>query len=413
MAGLTWLAFIGIVFRLEIGVLGFIAAIVFSLVFGQSNVFTNLILLAFGTFFGAALSFLVDSHFWGYNVIPELSAFVFNVVEGKSADWGVEPYAAYFKKYIPQLFSPPVVLLLLPLGLLSDPSDDGLVVLDDHKQVIHRPSWNSLRALFISAILFVAVMSIQPHKEWRFIIYIVPALTLVAGYGISSLVDKSLTSWSRRVTVFVMVAFVGVSFISSCSKAYISSFNYPGGEALRLVNQLAVNSNSSKQILIHLDVPTCMTGASRFGELHNQRVVYDKTEDPSELNKIWEHIDFLVTEVRVNDPVWEKAASVQKFSQISLYPVVSLFQQHPTKEKLVKHLANTFVDSFKTMDFSAFKEFVDSAVLKTDYIYIYRRINSEPGEPIAETYSKIEELEEPDMEEVKEQINEQIDELEQ
>lgn len=35
------------------------------------------------------LSLSVDSYFWRYTVLPELSGFIFNVLEGRSAEWGV------------------------------------------------------------------------------------------------------------------------------------------------------------------------------------------------------------------------------------------------------------------------------------------------------------------------------------
>jgi len=37
----------------------------------------------------AALTIAVDSHFWRTPVWPELSGVHFNIVQGKSADWGV------------------------------------------------------------------------------------------------------------------------------------------------------------------------------------------------------------------------------------------------------------------------------------------------------------------------------------
>lgn len=63
LSGLTWLAFTGIVFRLEVGLFGLIIAIVSSLGFGQSNIFGNIIYLAMGTLLGGFTSFCIDSYF--------------------------------------------------------------------------------------------------------------------------------------------------------------------------------------------------------------------------------------------------------------------------------------------------------------------------------------------------------------
>lgn len=89
MTGLTWLAFLGIIFRLEIGVFAVIIAAVSSGVFGQSNIFINVAMLIAGTIAGGFTTTFIDSYFWGYLCIPELFAFKFNVLEGNSELWGL------------------------------------------------------------------------------------------------------------------------------------------------------------------------------------------------------------------------------------------------------------------------------------------------------------------------------------
>lgn len=67
----------------------------------------------------------------------------------------------------------------------------------------------------------------------------------------------------------VMISLAGTIFM-----LWVSSLNYPGGEALRQAHSLI----PSEEVYIHLDVGTAMTGASRFGQ-RNPRWWYSKTED--------------------------------------------------------------------------------------------------------------------------------------
>ena len=202
LSGLTWLAFTGIVFRLEVGLFGLIIAIVSSLGFGQSNIFGNIIYLAMGTLLGGFTSFCIDSYFWGRPLIPEIDSFIFNIVQGKSTEWGTEPWDTYFKKYLFQLFRPPVILMLAIPGLINDPANDG-TKFGDKKSVPH-PARYSLRILFISSILFIAAMSFQPHKEWRFIVYTIPIFTLQAANGVTNICQKWGLSVLNKVLIFII-----------------------------------------------------------------------------------------------------------------------------------------------------------------------------------------------------------------
>jgi alpha-1,6-mannosyltransferase len=48
---------------------------------------------------GAVLSTVVDSFFWGRWTWPEFEAIVFNVVEGKSEQWGVSLLVVGFSRF--------------------------------------------------------------------------------------------------------------------------------------------------------------------------------------------------------------------------------------------------------------------------------------------------------------------------
>lgn len=128
-----------------------------------------------------AATTLVDSFFWQqWPLWPELHSILFNVVDGKSAEWGVctfrfslltnpsscllqvSSYRTYFVNHLPK-----TLLTAFPLsivGLLSDAR---------------------IRSLLLPVIIFVLILSSLPHKEWRFIVYSVPLFTVAAARGAS------------------------------------------------------------------------------------------------------------------------------------------------------------------------------------------------------------------------------------
>ena len=209
------LAFTAIVFRSEIAVL--LATLSFSLlIFRKVSLFDVIKSATIAGLIGTLLSLVVDSYFWQTPLmIPELKGFIFNVIEGKSADWGTEPLSAYFLIHLPKL-----------LGTVARPS----------------------------------------------------------GYFI----------------LYGLVPF---------------------------------DLKAEDPLVVHLDVPVCMTGANKFGQLFEIRspnypwVIYDKTEDVDELEEIMDSFDFLVSATAPADitreyPLpedykWKLVDTVKSFNSIN------------------------------------------------------------------------------------------------
>ena len=80
----------------------------------------------------------------------------------------VSPFYSYLLVHLPKL-----LLTAFPLAVLG--------ALVDHRQ----------RTMILSATLFVSMMSILAHKEWRFIIYVVPFFNLSASVGASHMYVRS------------------------------------------------------------------------------------------------------------------------------------------------------------------------------------------------------------------------------
>ncbi|CAI5757541.1 unnamed protein product [Candida verbasci] len=281
LSGLTWLAFTGIIFRLEVGVFATIYAVLLML-YTEPPVI--IIYLIAGTIIGGLFSVVVDSFYWQKLLIPELHSFIFNIVEGKSVEWGTEPYLRYFNKYLIQLFRPPIILALCPPGLVN--------------------CSNRLRLLFISSIIYILVMSFQPHKEWRFIIYVVPIFTLTAATGLLNIAKKWNESLSNKLLLLIVLGIIGGTSVLSLFMGYVSSFNYPGGEALQFLNSY-VNESAN----VHLDVASCMTGITRFGQ-SNELINYNKTE--SEID--YKDFDYLISSKKLE---FEKLYTAKLFKQLS------------------------------------------------------------------------------------------------
>jgi alpha-1,6-mannosyltransferase len=251
-----------------------------------------------GLIIGLLCTVPLDSYFWqSFPLWPEWSAFYYNTIQGHSADWGISPWHFYFSNALPRLMLNPLTYLLcIPLALLNPTT--------------RRLSFDILTPL----LAFGTIYSFLPHKEWRFIIYIVPGLTAVAGAGASWIFVRRSKSAFYGIVSLALVGSVILSFAASAAILAISSLNYPGGTALQVLhNQIPHPPNT--HFSVHFDNLACQTGVSRFLERHEgpqtildvleaQEVMrertwtYDKSEDPEKLLDpvFWAQFDYVLAE---------------------------------------------------------------------------------------------------------------------
>jgi alpha-1,6-mannosyltransferase len=116
--------------------------------------------------FFISLSVLVDSYFWGKLLWPEGQVLYFNTILNKSHEWGTLPFWWYFYSAIPRAMF--LSLFLIPCALFND-----------RKKLFNY--------LLLPAVGFVLIYSFLPHKELRFIIYVLPLLNCVAAKGLDDL----------------------------------------------------------------------------------------------------------------------------------------------------------------------------------------------------------------------------------
>ncbi|KAI9894664.1 MAG: dolichyl-P-Man:Man(7)GlcNAc(2)-PP-dolichol alpha-1,6-mannosyltransferase [Vezdaea aestivalis] len=305
--GLYLLTFAGVVFRSEIALLIFTLSS-YNLITSRMSL-TKVVIPAglVGTLVGLLISVPTDMFFWRSSIPlwSELQGFIFNVVQSKSSEWGISSWHYYFTSAVPRLLINPLCLLLLiPLPLLLPPY---------RKRALD---------LGIPAVSFVALYSIQPHKEWRFIIYIIPQLTAISALGAHWIWMRRAKSLTYRFLALLLLSSVLASFFASTAMAVVSSYNYPGGHALRHLHQIP--QGNRRIVNVHMDVLSCMTGVSRFQEKSATELTfwtYDKTEDPEMLLRpdFWERFDYVLAE-RPEKIIgsWEIIETINGFAGIQL-----------------------------------------------------------------------------------------------
>ncbi|AAS50408.1 AAR043Cp [Eremothecium gossypii ATCC 10895] len=349
------LSFTAVVFRLELGAMCIGLALA-ALVARKVSVMEIIRFGIIGSGVGLGLSATIDSYFWGRSCVPEMDAFVFNVIGGQSAKWGTEPLLAYFTRYLPRLFFPPMVTVFCIAGV--------------------RIASTPFRIVFAASLIHIMLLSLQPHKEWRFIIYSVPAITLLGSMGAAYLF--SLANW-RQANGFSMRILILISpllmLMHSVLMSYISSMNYPGGYALSAFNKYVLDNNISNAT-VHLDVFTCMTGATLFGQLPDSYgIIYDKTEG-DELLDAWSSFDYVIT----TDPnsslppvtgyKWERIQTTEAFDRFDLKTIPEIINSEVAKGFPI------LKDAILSADLQPVKAAFTDVIRCRDSVYTYKRVEN-------------------------------------
>ncbi|KAM0483545.1 hypothetical protein ACHAPX_002036 [Trichoderma viride] len=266
------------------------------------------------------LSIPIDSYFWQKPLWPELAGFYYNAVLGSSSDWGVSPWHYYFTSALPRLLLNPLCFPLIGLALYQPGTS------------------RRVQDLVIPSIVFIAVYSIQPHKETRFIFYTVPSLTAAAAVGASFISSRRSKSLLYGLATAILSLSILAAFAASTVMLLLSSLNYPGGDALSQLYAITSNTTLSlpppppPRLFVHADVLTCMTGLTLFGQnphglpptssiSSSPTLLFDKTESSEDLYRqdFWSQFDYVLME----DPslvlgTWDTIGQIHSYDGIEI-----------------------------------------------------------------------------------------------
>lgn len=316
----------GVIFRSELALL-LVPNTAFLLLSRRLTLVSVLASGLVGAALGLCLTVPIDSLFWRrFPLWPELSAFSYNILHSQSSKWGTSPWHFYFTSALPRLlFNPITYTICIPVGLL---------------QTALR---SFIAQLIVPNLFFVALYSLQPHKEWRFIVYVIPSFLTAAALGASWI-------WTRRTKTMVysiLSVALAVSVVASaCASTFmlsVSRLNYPGAEALTRLHTLvsmddarSPNRHKAAVVNVHMDILACMTGVTRFQQLPPPPLpdasalenatnrlfwIYDKTEDEEKLLDplFWEQFDWVLVE-RPERVIgrWDVVETVEGYAGVKL-----------------------------------------------------------------------------------------------
>ncbi|GMT08841.1 hypothetical protein PFISCL1PPCAC_138, partial [Pristionchus fissidentatus] len=210
----------------------------------------------------------LDSLLWGHLCWPELDVIRFNVLDNRSHEYGTAPLLWYFYSALPRSLL--LSMVFIPLGLIFD-----------HRRLL---------PLISPFIVFVALYSLLPHKELRFILYVVPVLSVPAAVFFARLYLNRHKSLVSRVLSWGFYGLIATNLAANALFTMASVNNYPGGDALSWL-QHSQRFDRAKPRSVHIDVYSAQTGVSRFYH-QNAAWEYNKTEGltPAELARF----DFLI-----------------------------------------------------------------------------------------------------------------------
>ncbi|CRG92348.1 alpha-1,6-mannosyltransferase [Talaromyces islandicus] len=284
----------GIIFRSELAV--FLAMnTLFLLATNRVRIITDVIPAGIvGLVVGLSTTVLIDSYFWQqFPLWPEFAAFKFNVLSGQSSEWGTSPWYFYFVDALPRLLMNPLLWLVgIPASLWASATRRASL------------------SLLVPSLAFTGLYSVLPHKEWRFIIYVVPALTASAAQGAAYIWTRRAKSLIYRLLALALGLSTLASFLIS-SLVYLpaSAANYPGAHALQSVHYHAddttttttTTTTTQSRIVLHMGNLACQTGVTRFLQLESSPStawIYDKTENESlkASPEFWSTIDYALVE---------------------------------------------------------------------------------------------------------------------
>lgn len=224
-----------------------------------------------------ATSVLLDSYLWRAQdtwIIPEVEGVKFNVLEGKSSEWGVSPWHYYLTSSLPKMLAgvTPFVVLGVGFAFHSIVASRRRNAAPARKDIVPRNKRNideelasrqsdtiPTFALLFIPLVHISALSYLAHKEWRFISYVVPLLNLLAATVVGSLASLAASTVKRYALYASLLLTIALNSLLSIVSLTASHLNYPGGEALRDLHR-----NGDAHVNVHIATLPAMTGVTLF-----------------------------------------------------------------------------------------------------------------------------------------------------
>ncbi|OCH94902.1 hypothetical protein OBBRIDRAFT_884451 [Obba rivulosa] len=245
-AAMALLTFTAVVFRAEISLL--LAPLVLQSLVCRHTTLGSVVKIGLVCGLSSiALTIGVDSYFWQqWPLWPEFYGLYFNVLQGKSSEWGVSPFHVYFTAHLPKL-----LLSALPLSLVGTLVD------------------GRIQALLLPPIAFLILISGLGHKEWRFVVYVVPLFNIAAARGATWLISRRKGTLFGRLCFLSVAGLLAGNCLATVFLTRASMANYPGGHAMAQFNEIY---GTRDHVHVHISNLAAQTGASLF--LHTNAPPY-------------------------------------------------------------------------------------------------------------------------------------------
>ena len=189
---------------------------------------------------GLILSICIDRFYFGFWAVPMLGNLHFNLVENKAILYGDHPWHWYFSVGIPVISG-----LLLPL-VLTD-----LIRLKPSS-----PAWK--RCYWVTAIFYLVALSISQHKEFR---YILPVLPFFCIFAANQLNRGTFGGPSKLRAIF---------FIFSNAVAFVYLGRYHQSGAIH-ANRFITNDIRTRKPIVEETIRIdYMTGECHTMPMHSQ-----------------------------------------------------------------------------------------------------------------------------------------------
>jgi alpha-1,6-mannosyltransferase len=264
---------------------------------------------------GLCMTIPIDTFFWQSPTYlwPEFSAFLSNICPsndslGASA-WGTQPWHWYFSNALPRIMMKPFIYLALWLFAISTPAT-AEAALD----------------LLLPNLAYIAIYSLLPHKETRFIFPVVPPLTLAGALSSSYTWTRRHRTWLYRIfSIPILLSTIISAILAHAILLPLSAVSYPGAHGLSALHNYTLSHNNSDTIRVHLDNLSTQTGITRFvqhapptkrGDIN---WIYDKSENATDrLDPFWwTQFDYAIMESpQLAIGSWDVLSTVRGLGQI-------------------------------------------------------------------------------------------------